>query len=323
MLFEPHAASILLIALLADAALGDPDWLWRRIPHPVAWMGWLIGLADYGFNRDGERPETRRQKGVAALTLIIALMLGVGAALRWAFSHIPFGFAAEAVIVAALLAQRSLYDHVERVRAAFADGLPAARIAVSKIVGRDPNALDEAGVCRGAIESLAENFSDGVVAPAFWYLLVGLPGLILYKAVNTADSMIGHRSPRYADFGWAAARLDDVLNLIPARLSGLMVVLAAFFTGGDARRALFAMLRDAPRHRSPNAGWPEAATAGALGLALAGPRLYASGWVKDGWMNEGGRADLRPDDIGRALRLFIAACCVQCLLAAILALTTA
>ncbi len=320
MLFEPHAASILMIALILDAVLGDPDWLWRRVNHPVVWMGRLIGFTDRSLNRDGERSEIRRLKGVAALILLVALMLGLGLALHRAFAAIPLGCAAEALVVSVLLAQRNLYDHVERVRTAFSGGLTAARISVSKIVGRDPNALDEAGVCRGAIESLAENFSDGVVAPAFWYLLAGLPGLMLYKAVNTADSMIGHRSPRHAAFGWASARLDDLLNLIPARLAGLMVVLAALVTGRDARRALFAMLRDAPQHRSPNAGWPEAAMAGALGIALAGPRLYASGPVMDGWMNEGGRAAVRPGDIQRALRLFIAACAAQFLVIGAIAL---
>jgi adenosylcobinamide-phosphate synthase len=192
--------------------------------------------------------------------------------------------------------------------------LPAAREAVSMIVGRDPEALDEAGVCRAAIETTAENFSDGVVAPAFWYLVAGLPGIAVYKAVNTADSMIGHRTSRHAAFGWAAARLDDLLNLIPARLAGLLIVTAAVLTGANARGAWSAMRRDARHHRSPNAGWPEAAMAGALGVALAGPRRYGGGPVEDAWMNAGGRTDARPEDIGAALRLFAAACAVQALI---------
>jgi adenosylcobinamide-phosphate synthase len=222
-----------------------------------------------------------------------------------------------------LLAQRSLFDHVRRVRDAFRDGgLPSARQAVSMIVGRNPDTLDEAGVCRAAIETTAENFSDGVTAPAFWYLIAGLPGIVIFKAVNTADSMIGHRTPRHEAFGWAAARLDDGLNIVPARLSGLILVVAAMLTGADARGAWRAMWRDAGRHRSPNAGWSEAAMGGALGLALAGPRQYASGLVEDVWMNAGCSPDARPGDIARALRLFAAACAVQIVIIAGLAVAS-
>jgi adenosylcobinamide-phosphate synthase len=188
-------------------------------------------------------------------------------------------------------------------------------------VGRDPNALDESGVCRAAIETTAENFSDGVVAPAFWYLVAGLPGIAIYKAVNTADSMIGHRSARYRMFGWASARLDDVLNFLPARLSGAFTVLAAPLVGGSMREAWRVMLRDAHLHRSPNAGWPEAATAGALGIAIAGPRVYATGPVYDPYVNDVGRKHLHPRDIADSLRLFVAACAVQWLLCAALALS--
>lgn len=305
MLFEANAAIILAAALVVDAILGDPDWLWRRVPHPVVIAGRLIGWLDRALNRGA----ARRLAGVAALGALIAAAGGAGWALHRLFMLHPLGMAGEVIAVAVLLAQRSLYDHVVRVHRAFAEGgLPAARAAVSMIVGRDPNALDETGVCRAAIETLAENFSDGVVAPAFWYLVAGLPGIAIYKAVNTADSMIGNRTPRYAAFGWASARLDDLMNLAPARLSGVLTVIAAVLTGGDARGAWRAMRRDAGRHRSPNAGWPEAAMAGALGVAIAGPRVYASGPVEDAWMNEGGRVELRPGDILRALAVFVAAC---------------
>jgi adenosylcobinamide-phosphate synthase len=220
-----------------------------------------------------------------------------------------------------LIAQRSLYQHVAGVRNAFADGgLAAARRAVAMIVGRDPDQLDEAGVCRAAIESCAENFSDGVVAPVFWLALLGLPGLIGYKAINTADSMIGHLSPRYASFGWAAARLDDVVNLIPARLSGLLVAAIAPFAAGTIADALRVMWCDAAKHRSPNAGWPESAMAGALGLALAGPRRYGTRIVDDVFLNAEARQDASPGDIGRALKLLMAACLLQAAAYAALAL---
>jgi adenosylcobinamide-phosphate synthase len=221
-----------------------------------------------------------------------------------------------------LIAQKSLYQHVARVRAAFAgDGLAAARDAVSLIVGRDPSSLDESGVSRAAIESCAENFSDGVVAPMFWLALFGLPGLLAYKTINTADSMIGHRSDRYRDFGWASARLDDLVNLVPARLSGLLLALAAPVTRGSIVSSLRTMRRDARRHRSPNAGWPESAMAGALRIRLAGPRRYAEGVVDDPYLNAAGR-DAVPADIRRALRMLTAACGIQFGIYAMLALVT-
>jgi adenosylcobinamide-phosphate synthase len=212
------------------------------------------------------------------------------------------GCAVEALLVAILLAQKSLIQHVSKVATRLRDGLPAGRAAVSLIVGRDVSVLDEAGVARAGIESAAENFSDAVVAPAFWYALLGLPGLFVFKVVNTADSMIGHRSPRHEAFGWSAARLDDLLNLIPARLSAGLIAAAAV-AGGSAGQAIRAARRDAGRHKSPNAGWPEAAAAGALGLALGGPRRYDDRLVDGAWLNAGGRKCAGPDDIVRAARL--------------------
>jgi adenosylcobinamide-phosphate synthase len=226
------------------------------------------------------------------------------------------------LLAAVLLAQRALAEHVWAVAEALKRDLTSGRDAGAKIVGRDTNTLSEADVSRAAIESAAENFSDGFVAPVFWFMLFGLPGMLVYKAVNTADSMIGHRTPRHEAFGWAAARLDDGLNIVPARLSGLILVVAAALTGADARGAWQAMWRDAGRHRSPNAGWSEAAMGGALGLALAGPRQYASGLVEDVWMNAGGNPDARPGDIARALRLFAAACAVQTVIIAGLAVAS-
>ena len=300
---------VLLLALAIDAALGDPEWLWRRLPHPVVLMGRAIAGLDRGLNRETWSAMRRRAAGVAATALLVLGTALLGLALSVALARLRLGWLAESILVAVLLAQRSLYEHVAAVAVALErDGLEAARTAVSRIVGRDPAALDEAGVARAAIESLAENTSDGVVAPAFWYALAGLPGLLVYKAVNTADSMIGHRTPRHAAFGFAAARLDDLLNLAPARLSGVLIALAAFFCGGSPRGALRTMWRDAPRHTSPNAGWPEAAMAGALGIALAGPRSYHGRRLEAAWMNPGARRALMTGDIRGALRLYVVAC---------------
>jgi adenosylcobinamide-phosphate synthase len=223
------------------------------------------------------------------------------------------------LIASTLIAQRSLYQHVANVRTAFAEGgLAEARQAVAMIVGRDPEQLDEAGVSRAAIESCAENFSDGVVAPVFWLALFGLPGILVYKAINTADSMIGHRTTRYENFGWAAARLDDLTNLAPARLAGGLLALAAPLVRGSIAAAWRVMRRDATKHRSPNAGWPESAMAGALGLALAGPRIYGGTTVDDPFLNAEGRQAATPEDIGRALKVMLGACGVQAILYAVL-----
>jgi adenosylcobinamide-phosphate synthase len=303
---------VVAAALAFDALIGDPDWLWRRLAHPVVVIGELIGWLDRSFNRESSSPEHRKIAGVGAVIVLVAAAAIVGAFLEIALRAAPGGNWALGLIASVFIAQRSLYQHVDRVRAAFAEGgLAAARQAVAMIVGRDPEQLDEPGVCRAAIESCAENFSDGVVAPVFWLALLGLPGLMAYKAINTADSMIGHRSERYEAFGWAAARLDDLVNFIPARLTGLLLAIVAPLARGSIALALKVMRRDARTHRSPNAGWPESAMAGALGLALAGPRRYAEALVDDPFLNAEGRADATPGDIGRALDLYFAACVLQ------------
>ncbi|MFE0756914.1 adenosylcobinamide-phosphate synthase CbiB [Inquilinus sp. NPDC058860] len=302
MLDVSHHLWILAAALLLDALVGDPPWLWRRLPHPVALIGWGIGWLDRRLNQDGDAPARRRAAGITATLLLVLLAGGIGWGLSALLRALPFGWVLEIVVAAIFLAQRSLHDHVAAVAAACElEGLEGGRRAVSMIVGRDPQSLDLAGVCRAAIESDAENTSDGVFAPAFWFALLGLPGILVYKVVNTADSMIGHRTARHEAFGWAAARLDDVLNLVPARLCGALLALAAPFGGGHVGAAWRAMWRDAPKHRSPNAGWPEAAMAGGLGLALAGPRQYHGTVVPDAWMGDGGRAEATPRDIRRAL----------------------
>jgi len=315
-------AWILLLAAILDAAFGDPDWLYRAVPHPVVLMGRIIGWMDRRFNDSQAAGSWRKRSGIIAVAALTAGSLALGWALDDLLRQTWLGCLIEAALASTLIAQRSLYDHVAAVaRALVRDGLSAGRAAVAKIVGRDAAELDEAGVSRAALESLAENLSDGVTAPLFWGLLLGLPGLIAYKAINTADSMIGHRTPRHQVFGWAAARFDDLLNLIPARLCGFIVAAVAISVrGADSNRALQAMWRDAPKHRSPNAGWPEAAFAGALGLAIAGPRRYHGVEVNDAYMGAGGRADLTAADIRQGLNLFVAACALQLGMIAVIAL---
>ena len=294
-----------LLALMIEAAFGYPDRLLRAIGHPVIWVGKLIGVLDRGFNRDDAAPPARRAAGIACIVIVVGVAAGVAFAVEQGLLLLRFGLIGVAVVASTLIAQKSLEDHVLAVAAALAqDGLTGGRLAVSHIVGRDPAALDEAGIARAAIESLAENFSDGIVAPAFWLAVAGLPGGAAYKALNTADSMIGHRTPRHAAFGWAAARLDDLVNLPASRLSALLIVAAAATLPGlSAAAAWRAVLRDAHRHRSPNAGYPEAAMAGALGLALAGPRVYGGVAVDDAMMGDG-RRDAGVKDIHAALALY-------------------
>ena len=304
-----------LAASVVEALIGYPAPLYRAIGHPVTWMGRWLEWLEARLNRPDASFAMRRASGVVALCLYLApVALIAWAATRMALPRGALGFAALAVLAASLPAQRSLARHVTRGgrRARLEASTKDAR-AVAMIVGRNPAALDEAGVARAAIESLAENFSDGVVAPILWTALGGLTGGALYKAINTADSMIGHRDDRYAAFGWAAARLDDLVNLPASRLAALWLILAAALTpGASARDAARAVWRDASRHRSPNAGWPEAAMAGALGLKLAGPRVYGETLVDDAFMGEG-RREADAADIRRALRLYRPACVIQAL----------
>jgi adenosylcobinamide-phosphate synthase len=300
---------LLYVGLVVDALFGEMGPLFHAVPHPVVIAGRAIAGFERRLNRLQRGDRARRVRGI--ITVIV--LVGAAAALGWGLQLLCAlgwpGAVVEAFAVAVLLAQRSLYDHVAEVgRALVEGGLYSARLAVSRIVGRSPETLDGPGVARAAIESLAENFSDGVVAPAFWYLVLGLPGIFAYKMANTLDSMIGHKSPRYLAFGWAAARFDDLLNLVPARLSGLLIAAAAVFErDNSAGHAAWVMLRDGRKHHSPNAGWPEAAMAGALGLALAGPRHYPEGVVEDPFVGDG-TPIATVTDIGRALRLYFRAC---------------
>ena len=313
--------TLAFLALLIELMLGYPDWLVRSIGHPVTWMGRLIEALDHKLNHEKDSPTRRRAAGAIAIVALIAVAGLVAYALEHNLPRLPFGLLVLAVLASTLLAQRSLYAHVARVAAALEqDGLEAGRKAVAQIVGRDPEALDESGVARAAIESLAENFSDGVVAPAFWMSVAGLPGAAIYKAINTADSMIGHRTPRHADFGIAAARLDDLVNLPASRLAAVLIVAAAWFADRtSAANAWRAVQRDAPHHRSPNAGYPEAAMGGALGLALAGPRRYGGVLVDDATMGAGQR-DATAADIRAALTLYRSADALLIALAGLVAI---
>ena len=297
--------TLTLAALLIEAAVGYPDRLVRSIGHPVTWIGRLIRALERNCNSDTATPARRRALGLITVLLIVSIVAVVTLVIERGLLLLPFGLIGVGVLASALIAQRSLHEHVARVADALdKTGVTGGREAVSHIVGRDVAALDVAGIARAAIESLAENFSDGVVAPVFWMLIAGLPGAAVYKAVNTADSMIGHRTPRYQAFGWAAARLDDLLNLPASRLSACLIIAAATVTPrASASGAWRAVRRDAGRHRSPNAGYPEAAMAGALGLALAGPRSYGGVRVDDALMGDGRRA-ADAGDIRAALGLY-------------------
>lgn len=274
--------------MILDAIFGEPKTLWDRVPHPAVLMGRLIGMMDKRFNHGS----ARKAKGTAVM-----LALALGALTLGIILHSLLGWVADVIICAMLLAQKSLVQHVQAVGYALRLSVQDGRHAVSMIVGRDTAAMDQSAVVRGAVESAAENLSDGVIAPAFWFAIGGLPGLLFYKITNTADSMIGYKTPRHLDFGWTAARLDDVLNWIPARITGGIIwVIGA--------RAPFDTIRsEAALHRSPNAGWPEAAMAHNLGIALSGPRVYDGKLTDDPYVNPLGAHALGPDHIDRAVRV--------------------
>ena len=291
--------------MLTELAVGYPQRLTDTIGHPVTWMGALIRTLDRSLNHDSAAPDRRRAAGIVALLCLLVIVGIITFVIERVLLRLPFGTVAVAILASTLIAQKSLHRHVAAVAVALeSDDIAAARTAVSRIVGRDTDALDDAGIARAAIESLAENFSDAVVAPVLWLFIAALPGIALYKAINTADSMIGHPTPRYQAFGWAAARLDDLVNLPASRLSALLLVAAAAFSNDtSAKEAWHAVWHDASHHRSPNAGYPEAAMAGGLGLALAGPRVYGGVPVDDPMMGNG-RRDAKASDIRRALAVY-------------------
>jgi adenosylcobinamide-phosphate synthase len=313
--------TLILLALLIEAMIGYPEWVVKRIGHPVTWIGRLIDWLDRTLNRETSSGAKRKAAGFVAAFVSVMVPTVIAFGLAYGLLLFPLGLLAVGLLAGTLLAQRSLHLHIARVATALDYGrIEDGRRAVAHVVGRDTDQLDEAGVCRAAIESLAENFSDGVVAPAIWTAIGGLAGGVAYKAINTADSMIGHRTTRHNDFGFAAARLDDLVNFPASRISALLIVAAAAITeNASASEAWRSVVRDAGRHRSPNAGYSEAAMAGALGLALAGPRVYHRVLVEDATMGSG-RRNARPQDIRAALALYRRADAIFVLLMAVLAL---
>ncbi len=306
--FGPNVLLILLISLVLDAVCGNMNLVFRVLPHPVKFIGAATAFFDRKLNRPSRGEWTLRMRGILVVMLLCCLAWAVGRFLEAVAAGWHYGWLVDVICLVVLLAQRELFDRVGAVATALERSLSQGRDALHHVAGRDPSVLDRHGVARAAVESCAENFADAVVAPAFWYLLAGLPGLFIHKTVSTLDSMIGYRSPRYQAFGWAAARLDDLLVLIPARLAGIILVIAALFTpSGRPWSALTVMLRDAGNHSSPNAGWPEGAMAGACGFALGGSRRYKGHVAKDGWIGSG-TARLTPADIRRGLYLYAVGC---------------
>jgi adenosylcobinamide-phosphate synthase len=308
------------ITLMIEALIGYPALLQSSIGHPVQWIGKLVTFLDEGLNDAEAELKQNRINGVIALAALLLISAVSAALIARLLSAMPYGWIIEVALATTLIAQKSLADHVSEVAAALPQSLSVARIAVGQIVGRDPTTLDQSGIAKAALESLAENTSDGVVAPFLWFALAGLPGLVAYKAINTADSMIGHKSEKYLEFGWAAARLDDLINLPASRLTGLLFTCAACVNGNLAmKHAWAAMTRDASKHDSPNAGWPEAAMAGALGLSFGGPRTYDGAVVELPKMGDG-RQPNDEMDIAAGLTLQRNAMALLLLLSAVLAI---
>ncbi|VAW19668.1 Adenosylcobinamide-phosphate synthase [hydrothermal vent metagenome] len=294
------------VALVIDRAVVWPDWLGRIFSHPVVWQGKLIEIMETRFNRSEFSGRTRRLLGLLMLTVLVGTTLFISLVIVRALALLPYGWLIEALLASVFLAHRSLAEAVTKIADTLDISIEQGRVALSHIVGRDTANLNEHEIARAAIESLAENSSDGVIAPLFWLVLFGLPGIAIYKAINTADSMVGHKNLRFVDFGWASARLDDVVNWLPARLSALLYVLASFFVhGASPSKSLDTARRDASGHVSPNAGWPEAAMAGALGFSLGGPRSYQGKMLDLAIMGDGKR-ELEASDIRLALKLFAA-----------------
>ncbi|MEP6445839.1 MAG: adenosylcobinamide-phosphate synthase CbiB [Hyphomicrobiales bacterium] len=295
---------IALTALIFERLVGYPDWLYKAITHPVVWIGKLISILDRSLNSENSLPNSRRLKGAFALVIVISVVLVVAIFISLFLRAFVGGLLIEAVLASSMLAQKSLRDFVDAVGKGLIESIDKGRAAVSHIVGRDPSQLSESEVAKAGVESLAENTADGVIAPLFWMMLFGLPGAAVYKAINTADSMVGYRSEKYVDFGWASAKLDDLANYPASRLCGFLFVATAFLQQKwSGKQAYQVMMRDAKSHLSPNAGWPEAAMAGALGLKLGGPRSYEGREVDLATMGHG-RDFLTKTDIKIAIEFF-------------------
>ncbi|MBK20226.1 MAG: cobalamin biosynthesis protein CobD [Rhodospirillaceae bacterium] len=303
---------VIVLAMIIDETIGDPDTVYRRVPHPVVLMGRMIGLLDGWWNRATSSPPTKIIAGAAAVFIVVGISGTIGIAIHKILSSFAFGWVAEAVIMSIFIARHSLAQHVTNVREALSTpDLQVAQEAVAKIVGRDTAEMTEEDISASAIESLSENFSDGVVAPVFWAVLLGLPGIIAYKALNTADSMIGYRSEKYLHFGSVAAKADDIANFIPARISGFLICFAALFVKhGKAKEGWRVLRADASRHRSVNAGFPEAAMAGVLNIRISGPRSYEGVLTDEPWIGDGSRPT--QGDLQRGLDMFGMAASILC-----------
>ncbi len=321
-----HHLLILLLAIILDMVVGDPDWLWRKLPHPVVGFGKVISILDQRLNRIRDNRQMRKKLGILALAIMLLLALVAGLLLVGLFGQLGIlGFAFETVIVAVLIAQKSMSDHIKAIIEPLSTGdIEGARTAVSMIVGRQTAEMETSDIARSSIESLAENFSDGVVAPIFWYAILGLPGIFMYKMLNTADSMIGHKTVEHEDFGWASAKLDDVANWLPARISALLIAFAALISLGvePFKNAIWTVLNNASLHRSPNAGWPETAMAGALGIVLSGPRTYNGKITHEPYLNPTGRLKLTHLDLEAASKLFWLACIIEAVIVFFVLLTS-
>ncbi len=309
MIFGEHFA-VLAAALALDAIVGDPAWLWRRLPHPLTVVAGFVARLDRVFNRAGRRPEMLKALGAASVGFLVLMALLLGGLIEFVLSGIPYGWIGTIVIVAVLVAGRDLWDRARTVAQALETGdLNSARDAFAQLSG-DSSSLDEARLCRATIEKLALGLSDGVIAPVLWFAVFGLPGIFACKAVSAADATVGHLSLRHRDFGWATARLDDFFNMVPGRIAGHLIAFVSPLAGGSPMAAREIMRRDAPRHRSTNAGWPEAAMASALGVTLGGPRRYSGILVDDVYLNATGRREATPADIRRALKVYAGAAAI-------------
>ena len=315
-----NSFALAALALAVENFVGYPHWLSHKVGHPVQWIGKLITYLDDGLNDPELDTANQRGQGIFAI-IILCAATGIPAfALAIFLASFSYGWVINLLLATAMLAQKSLRDHVSAVARALPQSMSAARNEVAKIVGRDPQSLNESGIVKAALESLAENTADGIMAPIFWYAVAGLPGIVIYKTINTADSMIGHKSEKYLNFGWATARLDDLVNLPASRLTGLAFAAAAYFTSKSAAKsALTTMWRDASKHQSPNAGWPEAAMAGALGLKFGGPRQYGGETLALAYMGDG-REKMTNEDINRGQELYDRALVISLIALVLLAL---
>ena len=320
MLVDENTLVILIIALLIDSIIGDPDWLWQHVRHPVSLFARFVLYFDK-LRRTSNTPATDKLFGIVVITALTLISILIGIILVNLLKDSWWGIILSAFVASIFVAQKSLFSHVKQVcKALQGNDLEKSREQVSKIVGRDPKHLDKSGVTRATIETAAENLSDGIVAPVFWFIFFGLPGLLAYKAINTADSTIGYKNEKYMNFGWATARLDDWVNYIPARLSGLLIAFCAPCVNGSIKTAFKTMIKDASLHNSPNAGWPEASMAGVLGVALAGPRIYSTHKEDGNWINNTGRKEIGAVEIQNTLRILISVCIVQFLFLALVLL---